>query len=81
MNDGIPQVVGMGIVGVQPQLGLIALHVENVRIAVGVKQAKMRKMSSAPLPIECSLSCTINLTFYTKYLRFLANQVRLSQKS
>ncbi|OGY67038.1 MAG: hypothetical protein A3I24_00690 [Candidatus Harrisonbacteria bacterium RIFCSPLOWO2_02_FULL_41_13b] len=38
-------------------------------------------MPSAPLPLEYSQGCTINLAFYTKCLHFLANQVRLFWKA
>lgn len=32
----IPDIVGVGIVGVEPELGIVAINIEHVEVAVGV---------------------------------------------
>jgi hypothetical protein len=32
----IPNIVGVGIVGVEPELGIVAINIEHIEVAVGV---------------------------------------------
>ena len=51
---GIPEVVGIAVVRVEPAFIAVMLHVEHVRVAVRVDSYKR---PSVPPPIEYSLGC------------------------
>ncbi len=70
---GIPPVVGMTIVRVQPEVVAIALDVEHVEIAVrigfvqdAIRNTSLRILSGMNRICDCNHSAP-----YTKYLHFL----------
>ncbi|MBU2229150.1 hypothetical protein KJ810_01960, partial [Patescibacteria group bacterium] len=72
----IPPVVGIVIVGIQPPTITIAVHTEEVRVAIGV--TVLYKMPSIPPPIEYSLGCILfgifnAPAFCTKSFHFLSS--------